>query len=746
MGDVLIVEDDPGVASLERRQLERTGYRVELATSAEEAMDALRKRRVDLMLLDYRLPGGVDGLEFFDRIRAAGFDVPVILVTAFSNEATVVKALRAGVRDFISKSLEFLEYLPAAVAQVLRQVRTENALAASQARLTTIIDSVKDAIVIMDQDQAIELFNPAAEQMFHCKAREVLGRSISEFIVKRPGETSASGDSLTTLLRAQTRGIRADGQQFPIEATVSPFESGGRRFYSMVIRDVTERERAADALRRSELQFRQIWDNSLDGMRLTDGQGIVRLVNRAYSAMVDKPRESLEGQPLTLILAESGGLPLDAFREQFAERGIEPFVTSELRLWNGRIVHFEVSNSFLELPGQAPLLLSVVREVTARLSLEAQLRHTQKMEGIGRLAGGIAHDFNNMLTVINGYSELLLHQVESGHASFEPLTEICAAGERATALTRQLLAFSRKQMLAPRVLDLNDLVSNIERMLARLVGEDIRIATSLDRTLGHVRVDPGQIEQVLVNLVVNARDAMPKGGRILIETRNLEPEEMAAGAVPPGGSVMLSVSDTGHGMDEATRARVFEPFFTTKEVGQGTGLGLSTVFGIVEQSGGHIEVSSEPGHGARFKISLPRVDPPPPTVASAPVAKPPRGHETILLAEDEEAVRGFLGLSLRTQGYTVLEARDGHQALEIFRQHRDSIDLIVTDVVMPGLSGRELAEQLLAERPALKVLYLSGYTDDAILRHGAITMGRAFLSKPVTPSQLAHKVREILDG
>jgi len=380
---------------------------------------------------------------------------------------------------------------------------------------------------------------------------------------------------------------------------------------------------------------------------------------------------------------------------------------------------------------------------------EEQLRQAQKVEAIGRLAGGISHDFNNLLTAINGYSELLLGRLPAEDPIRKDIMEIRKAGERATSLTRQLLAFSRKQILDTRVLSVNAIVADFERMLKRLIGEDIDLSTNLRPDLGRIKADPGQLEQVLMNLVVNARDAMPGGGKLTMETSNVDLDDSYSAAhvgVRPGRYVMLAVSDTGCGMDKEVQSHLFEPFFTTKEPGRGTGLGLSTVYGIVKQSGGNVWVYSEPGAGTTFKVYLPRVEAAQDGASrEKPVSMAPGGSETILLAEDEQVVRELTRRILESNGYAVLEAHHGPQALEICERHRGVIHLMVTDVVMPKMSGRELAQKLAVLRPEMKVLYLSGYTDTAIVRHGVLEAGTAFLQKPFTPNSLARKVREVLD-
>ena len=398
----------------------------------------------------------------------------------------------------------------------------------------------------------------------------------------------------------------------------------------------------------------------------------------------------------------------------------------------------------------ASLEQRVLERTEALRSMEEQFRQAQKIEAIGRLAGGVAHDFNNLMTVVTGYSELILTRLGPDDPLRKEIAEIKKAGDRATTLTGQLLAFSRKQVLAPKVLDLNSVVANINGMLRRLLAEDIELHTVVTPVVGRVKADPGQLEQVIVNLVVNARDAMPSGGRLTIETKNVELDKVYAQShvsVKPGAYVMLAITDGGSGMDVTTQARIFEPFFTTKEPGKGTGLGLSTVYGVVKQSGGYIWVYSEVGQGTTFKIYLPRVEDDLEARDAGPApAETLQGSETILLAEDDDMVRMLARRILQAHGYTVLEARDGTECLRICQAHTGTIHLLMTDVVMPGLSGREVAKRVAPLRPDMKVLYLSGYADSAVVHHGIVDAGSAFLQKPFSPGTLAHKVREVLDA
>ena len=398
--------------------------------------------------------------------------------------------------------------------------------------------------------------------------------------------------------------------------------------------------------------------------------------------------------------------------------------------------------------GRVTLFTGVATDITEHKALEQQLLQAQKMEAVGRLAGGVAHDFNNLLMAIMGYGELMRAKVLKDDPLYGHLENILKAGDRAAALTQQLLTFSRQKIVHPQVIDLNRVVLDLEPMLRRLIGEDLDLEVVTDRRLGAVKADPGQLGQIIMNLVVNARDAMPQGGRLTLKTAPVNFTvgcHSRFGLTPPGPYVMLEVQDTGVGMDEATQAHVFEPFFTTKEPGKGTGLGLSTVYGIVKQSGGYLDLESSPGAGSTFTIYLPRLE----AIVEPPKAKIPitasfRGEETVLLVEDEDVLRGLLAKFLRLYGYTVLEARHGGEALLTCERHQGPIHVMVTDVVMPQMSGRELADRLTPLRPEMKVLYMSGYTEDALVQHGVADLSVAFLQKPFKPIELARRVHAVL--
>ena len=525
-------------------------------------------------------------------------------------------------------------------------------------------------------------------------------------------------------------------------------ETGAEICREGTIEDITDRKRAEDELRESQQRYRDLVENAHDIIYTHDLDGNYTSINKAGEQITGYSRaETLKLNIADTLAPEYLEKTLEMLNRRLAGEKVTAY-EQEMIARDGRRIAVEANTRLVFADGVPVGVQGIARDVTERKQLEEQLRQSQKLEAIGRLAGGVAHDFNNLLTVIGGYSSILLRKLpqESPHRS--GVEEIRKASDRACGLTRQLLAFSRKQILQPKVLDLNMVVTDLEKMVRRLIGEDIDLLTVTTPGLGKVRADPGQIEQVLLNLIVNARDAMPQGGKVTIETRNvvLSKDYAEQHAATPGPYVMLALSDTGCGMEATTQARIFEPFFTTKRAGEGTGLGLATVYGIVKQSGGNIWLYSEVDRGTTFKIYLPRVDEAT-DKEEAGVARPtPRGTETILLVEDEDQVRTIVKAILESQGYHVLAAPNGEEALKISQELEGEIHLMITDVVMPHLSGRELAERIAAIRPGLRVLFMSGYTDDAIVRHGLLDQKFNFLQKPFDSATVARKVREVLDS
>ena len=535
------------------------------------------------------------------------------------------------------------------------------------------------------------------------------------------------------------------------------------------------RRRAESALRESEARFRRLDEAGILGITIADVHGNILDANDTYLKMFGYSREDLARGALnwsTMTPPEFRSLG-DRTLEQLRESGVAPPWETECLHKNGTSVPILVGVAMLEYPKTIAFVADLTDRRRAehqshRMAVEArkeqagreraedalrrseeQLRQVQKMEAVGRLAGGVAHDFNNVLSVILSYGEILLADLKPGDPMRSDVEEIRKAASRAAGLTRQLLLFSRQQVMEPKVIDLCEILRSMDKMLQRIVGEDVELVSVDSKAVGRIKADPSHIEQVILNLVVNARDAMPTGGKLTIEASNVDlDEDHALNHLPskPGPHVMLAVTDTGTGMDRETQARIFEPFFTTKGTGKGTGLGLSTVFGIVQQAGGSIWVYSEPGKGTTFKMYLPRVEAEVDVLRAQASPATLRGTETVLLVEDEEQVRTIALSILRRQGYNVIPAQNGGEALLVCERHPQPIDLLLTDVVMPHMSGPELAKRLAVTRPRMRVLCMSGYTDDSIVRHGVLDARVAFIQKPITPASLAKKVREVLDG
>lgn len=514
--------------------------------------------------------------------------------------------------------------------------------------------------------------------------------------------------------------------------------------------EIIERQQAEEALLQSRIFLDKIINSISDPIFVKDRKHRWVLLNDAFCTFMGLGRQELIGKSDYAIFPENEADVFWSKDEEVFVKGLEN--VNEEKITDGRMTTHTIvttKNLYEDEKGEK-YIVGIIRDVCEQRRLEEQLRQSVKMEAIGTLAGGVAHDFNNLLTVILGYSDIALQRVGQDDPVVKNIEQIRKAGQRAALLTNQLLSFSRKQVVQPKVIHLNEVIADMEKMLKRLIGENIDLVSMLDPRLARVMADPGLIGQVIMNIAINARDAMPHGGKLTIETANVFLGEDYARhhfEAEPGHYVMLAFSDTGCGMSEATLSHVFEPFFTTKSKGKGTGLGLSVVFGIVKQSGGHIWVYSEPGSGTTFKIYLPSFEQDSEWLdRGAESQEPPTGGgETVLLVEDDDLVRDLAGISLRNYGYTVLEARDGYEALKTCSSHESLIHILVTDVVMPGMNGRQLAEGVKSLCPAMKILYISGYTDNAIVHHGVLDAGTAFLQKPLTPDSLARKVREVLD-
>ncbi|HKD50014.1 MAG TPA: ATP-binding protein [Candidatus Acidoferrum sp.] len=509
-----------------------------------------------------------------------------------------------------------------------------------------------------------------------------------------------------------------------------------------------ERNRAENSVRQWEKRFEDLFDNTKDILFTMNLEGNLTSLNKTAEEVIGWPRnEVLEKNIKAFVAPEHASLCNEVMRSIVGEEPLQHFEIAVLRK-DARKVLLEVSARLIRSNGNKDCIQGIARDVTERRQLENMVRQSQKLEAIGRLSGGLAHDFNNLLCVINGHTELLTEALQPGDPAIRNVTQIRKAADSAAALTRQLLAFSRRQVFHPQVVNLNAIVTETERLLTRLIDEHIEFHTALDHALGRVSVDPIQVEQVIINLVLNARDAMPKGGKLTIETCNVdlaEDQQSKLSQIPAGKYVVLALTDTGCGMNEETQCRIFEPFYTTKEMGKGTGLGLATVYGIVKQSGGFIWVSSEEGRGTTFKVYFPRVASPLTEARQGRHTESSKGTETILVVEDAEPLRALTKEFLKDSGYTVLEAANGDEAIRIAQSYPGSIDLLLTDVVMPRMGGKSLVEQTARLRPHTRVLYMSGYPNDGIVQAGFLGSGVALLEKPFTREILSKRVRQALD-
>ncbi len=759
---VLMVEDVADDAALIERELRRAGITgaARRVDSERAYREALQTFAPDIILTDHSLPtfGAADALRI---ALLAAPDTPVIVVTGSLDEETAAEYIKAGAADYVVK--HHLERVGPAVLRALdlrraqaEQARAEEARRQGEERFRALIEHGADVVALVAPDGTLLFASHSIERLLGFAPAELVGRPAFERV--HPDDLPRINAALRDIVASpgtpaglELRWRHKDGSWRHIDAVaVDRLAEPAVGAIVVNFRDVSERRTAEAALRESEERYRTLVEGVRDIIFALSPEGTIASLNPAFETIAGWRREEWVGRPFERLVHPED-LPLALELLGRVVRGeLRPASQFRVQTAKGdyRVGEFSATPQLHE--GRLVGILGIGRDVTERVQLEQQLRQAQKMEAVGRLAGGIAHDFNNILTAITGYADLLLEDLAATDPRRQDADEIHKAADRAAGLTRQLLAFSRQQVLQPTVLEVNKLVSDLEKMLRRLLGEDVELSTRLAPTTGRVKADPGQLEQVVMNLAVNARDAMPSGGKLTLETANVDLDEAYAADHYParaGPFVMLAVSDTGIGMSEETQAHMFEPFFTTKEKGKGTGLGLATVYGIIKQSGGFIWVYSEVGHGTTFKLYLPRVEELAERAAAPAPARtrPARGTETVLVVEDEAPVRNVARQVLERHGYSVLEAPSAEAALDIATRYSGTIHLLLTDVVMPGLNGRELASRLADLRPDARVIFMSGYTDDAVTRHGVLEPGSAYVQKPFTPDAIARKVREVLD-
>jgi PAS domain S-box-containing protein len=703
------------------------------------------------------------------RVIARGAELVAAKETGDQEGATMLAPIRKGDRvigvlfiqrrqahSYAARDVEILQSLADQCGGALQRVRVEEELRQSQRRFRDLFENSPDAIFVEDLEARVLDVNRGACALHGLSREQLVGSHAVEQLVP-PGYREAAREGFKRMACGQlswveSESLRADGRTVPVEIRAVRVEYAGAPALLLHVRDITERRAAELALRSSETLFRSVWENSVDGMRLTDENGTIIAVNQAFCRLVGLSHEQLEGKPFMVMYSPTQDWEKSRLNHQ------EMYLSGKLRenqeyrfvLHDSRSVVYEITDSYVDSGAEPRLLLTLFRDVTSHRRLEEQLRQSQKMEAIGQLAGGIAHDFNNILTIILGHATLLTM------AKLEPKSLVSArqikqASERAAGLTRQLLAFGRKQIFNPRPLDLNRVVGKMTDLLARLLGEDIALQMNFSSQPAIISADVSMLEQIMLNLSVNSRDAMPRGGQMVIRIGVCEVDEQHLNRVADariGKFVRLSHTDTGEGIPPENLSRIFEPFFTTKELGKGTGLGLATVFGIVKQHDGWVEVESELGQGATFHIYFP---------ASTQDAVDPdqadtqfharKGTETILVVEDERDLREIVTRTLNLNGYRVFQAVDGQNALQIWAEYKQEIDLLFTDIIMPGgLNGRELAERLWAEKPGLKVVFSSGYGADTLGKDFKLDPKLNYLQKPYLPQTLSRVIRRCLDG
>ena len=759
---VLIVEDSRPVRASVSSLLQAAGFQVDEAEGGQAAVNLLAARSYDVVLTDLKM-AGADGFELLEIVKGQALGPEVVILTGrhANDMSAAIRALRLGAHDFLTKPLSAPDQAVLAVQRAAEAKRHREALRRAEARYRELFDNVPVGLYRTTPDGRILDVNLAAVRMLRFPDRQSLLAADARELYADPRDRDRW---VSQLERAgivnhwEVRLLRHDGRRMWAEESARALRDPEGRLHHLegTLQDITGRKRTQRRLRQSRLQQKAILDNIPDMAWLKDRQGRFIAVNEALAQWLGRPAAEVAGLTHLEVwppeLAER-----DRTDDQRVLQGAERTRTEEQVVAEGEEPRWieTVKAPVLDKDGRVTGLAGIARDITERRRVEEglrrtehQLRQAQKLEALGRLAGGVAHDFNNILSVIIGQASLMLAQSGPRAPQHHRVAQILEAADRAATLTRQMLAFGRCQIIQPRVVSLERVVTELSRMLERMIGEDVELRVRSQPPAGRIRADPGQLEQVLMNLAVNARDAMPRGGRVTIQTRTVDLDEEEARRRPPmrvGRYVLLEVTDDGVGMDAETQSKIFEPFFTTKADGRGTGLGLATVYGIVKQSGGFIWVDSALDSGTTFSIYFPEAGGETVPAPAPAVADTPNGTETILLIEDDELARRVIREGLETFGYTVLPAASAETGLSLLAKAGRRVGLAVIDVVMPGMSGLDLGQRLRAERPDLRVLYVSGYAPQVVAEHGTLDARIPFLQKPFAPSLLARKVRQTLD-
>jgi PAS domain S-box-containing protein len=751
---ILIVDDSPEDAMLIIRELQKEFIPIYKRVESPEGLkQELRNNLWDVIVSDYVMPQ-FSGLAALSIVQQNKLDLPFIMVSGQMGEDMAVESMRSGAQDYLIK--DNLSRLIPAIKRELNEAKirvqrrdAEESLRATENRFQSLVEHSLVGIYLLQNTQ-FTYVNPKFARIFGYQQNDIIDAKTFLDLVPEEDKQNFS-DNFLQPLTERTRnlhyffqGRRKDSVIIEIEAHGTRTELNGNPAIIGTILDITERKHSEDELRK-------LWralEQSPVSVIITDIKGNIEYVNPKFSLITGYELEEILGKNPRFL--KSGSTNPEIYKELWNTiiSGGEWHGEFQNRKKNGDLFYESVSISPIRnSEGQITHYVGVKEDITERKKAVEHLRQVQKMEAIGQLAGGIAHDFNNLLTIINGYSTILIRSIEAESPHHREAMQILKAGERAADLTRQLLSFSRKQILEPKVININLLIKSVENMLSRLIGEHLHLITNINRTVGLIKIDPGQIEQIIINLVVNARDASETGGRITIETDNCTIDEAVSSLTPdliPGKYVILSVSDEGIGMTDDVKRRIFEPFFTTKELGRGTGLGLATVYGIVKQNGGYLEVNSQPDKGTTFKIFIPQAYQETELDVTCTNNKLPHGNQTILVVEDEPGVLELVVSTLSSNGYNILKTTDPLEAISIFEENKANIDLLLTDVVMPFMSGPKLAETLSELKPGLKVILMSGHTDDRISLEKILAKGVPFIPKPFANGALLSKVAQTL--